>query len=101
MFTVKPKNLTIHGTINGQILGQEGTSLQLICTVISGIPEETLTWYNMPSAIGTGGPEMLNKRITPTRYDHMKTFTCRVTSDSLQESLQEKVTLKINCEFLS
>lgn len=81
------------------MFGQEGKSLQLICTVISGIPKETLTWYNMSTAVDTGGPEMLNITITPSRYDDNKNYTCRVNSDSLQALLQETVTLEIQCEF--
>lgn len=83
------------------MFGQEGKSLQLICTVISGITEETLTWYNMSTAIDTGGPEMLNITIKPTRYDDKKNYTCIVNSDSLQAlfTLQETITLEIQCEF--
>lgn len=101
ILTVKPKNLTIYGAVDGKLFGQEGKSLQLLCTVISGIPKETLTWYNMSSVIGTGGPGKLEKIITPTRYDDNKSYTCQVNSDSLQALLQETITLEIQCEFLS
>ncbi|CAC5383214.1 unnamed protein product [Mytilus coruscus] len=92
---VKPKNVTIDGTINGQICGQENVLLQLKCAVISGNPKETITWYNMSSNIETGGPESLIAAITPTRFDHRKQYTCRVNSTALQEPLEETVTLDI------
>lgn len=100
MLIVEPKNLTIHGTVDAILFGQEGENLQLLCTVTNGIPKETLTWYNMSSVIGTGGPDMLNITIKPTVYDNQKTFTCRVSRDSVQELLNETVTLKIQCKFL-
>lgn len=101
ILTVKPKYLRIHGTVNGKIFGQEGKSLTLLCTVISGIPAETLTWYNMSSVIGTGGPGMLLITILPTRYDHKTLYTCRATSNAFQQLLQKTVTLEIQCEFFS
>lgn len=96
-YTVKPKNITIAGTTNGIKYGQESVCLKLRCTVISGIPKETITWYNMSSIIATGGPTSLIANITPTRYDHKKQYTCRVNSTALQEPLEETVTLEIKC----
>lgn len=84
--------------INGQVCGQEHVLLRLKCDVISGNPKETITWYNMSSKVETGGPESLIAAITPTRYDHMKQYTCRVNSTALQEPLEKTVTLDIKCK---
>lgn len=98
-FSVEPKNPQIHGKINGKLDGQEGVHLQLLCTVTSGIPNETITWYNVSSKIDKGGPAILNTTITPSRYDHKKKYICSINHTSLQKPLQEIVTLDIKCEF--
>ncbi|VDI29170.1 Hypothetical predicted protein, partial [Mytilus galloprovincialis] len=95
LIQVEPKNPQIHGKINGKLDGQEGVHLQLLCTVTSGIPNETITWYNVSSKIDKGGPAILNTTITPSRYDHKKKYICSINHTSLQKPLQEIVTLDI------
>lgn len=53
----------------------------------------------MSSAIDIGGPAILKTTITPTRFDHKKKYRCLINQTSLQEPLQEIVTLDIKCEF--
>ncbi|CAC5411483.1 PVRL1 [Mytilus coruscus] len=93
---VKPTDIKIIHSINGIVHGEEGKSLNLTCTVKSGIPpEEIITWYNMSSLINTGGPGMLSVLITPSRNDHRTQYNCNVTSDSLHQPLQKNITLDI------
>lgn len=99
LFQVKPTDIQIINSTNGIVQGEEDESLNLICTVKSGIPsEERMTWYNMSAPINTGGPGMLSVLITPTRNDHRKQYSCNVTSDSLLQPLQKNITLDIKCE---
>ncbi|CAC5420413.1 unnamed protein product [Mytilus coruscus] len=91
---VKPTDIKILPSINGIVHGEEGKSLNLTCTVKSGIPpRETITWYNTSTPINTGGPGMLSVIVFPTRNDHNKQYNCKVTSDSLL--LQKNITLDI------
>ncbi|CAC5420423.1 unnamed protein product [Mytilus coruscus] len=93
---LKPTDIQILNSINGVVTGEESKSLNLTCTVKSGVPpEEIITWYNMSAPINTGGPGMLSVRITPTRNDHRKQYDCNVTSDSLLQPLQNNITLDI------
>lgn len=97
---MKPTDIQILNSINGAVTGEEGKSLNLTCTVKSGIPpEEKITWYNMSTPMNTGGPGILSVLITPTRNDHKKKYSCNVTSDSLLQPLQKNITLGIKCEY--
>lgn len=96
---VKPKNVKILRSKDEVIKGEEGNLLNLTCSVESGIPPETITWFNSSSPVKSGGPSVLTISIIPTRHHHHEQFSCKVEADSLLTPIQMNITLDIKCEF--
>ncbi|CAC5393277.1 unnamed protein product [Mytilus coruscus] len=92
---VPPSNITVNGENRGVLYGQEGHQLDLNCSVESGIPEESIVWYNSSLLLGSGGPRTFIWSIVPKRYDHERTFTCIVNSSVLRVSLNKSIMLDI------
>lgn len=98
-----PNNLTFLKTYKkGQqkhIRGIEGRSLDIICTVNSGKPPETLILTENGSTIQSGKSGDIVYSFVPSREDHMKSFECFAVSDTLERPLTDKVILDIQCKY--
>ncbi|CAC5383203.1 unnamed protein product [Mytilus coruscus] len=92
---VKPKNVKILHSENGVIKGEEGKVLNLTCSVESGIPPETITWYNVSSRLKYGGQGNLTIRIKTTKFHHTKMYSCKIEADTLLTPIQKNITLDI------
>lgn len=98
MFSALPNDIKIINSKKGILEGEENKLLNLTCTVNSGTPFETITWYNMSFPIKSGGPGTLSLMAIPTRKNHNEQYTCKVDSYSLINPLEETITLDIKCK---
>ncbi|CAG2191123.1 unnamed protein product [Mytilus edulis] len=89
------KEYKIHGADTGILHGTEYHSLVLNCSVMSGMPQEPIMWFNESFLLGIGGTDTFELNIIPQKYDHGKIYTCIVNSSVLMSTIHEKVQLDI------
>lgn len=77
----------------------EGIPLDLICTVISGIPKETLHWFEENVELVNGSSSQVVYKTVPQRIDNGRNLTCMVHHDYIDNPLLKTVMLNIKCKF--
>ncbi|XP_063418514.1 neural cell adhesion molecule 2-like [Mytilus trossulus] len=92
---VKPKNVEVLHSENGFIDVEEGKFLNLTCSVQSGIPPETITWFNRSSPVKSGGPGNLTISFITQKNHHNNQFSCKVEADSLLIPIYKNITIDI------
>ncbi|CAG2197246.1 unnamed protein product [Mytilus edulis] len=91
----QPSNISVNGANKGVRHGIEGRPLVLNCSVTSGIPDESILWYNGSVLLDIGGPGIFSMTIVPQRYDHDRIYTCIVNSSALRVPLKTSIMLDI------
>lgn len=71
--------------MNKKVCGTEDEHLELVCSIVSGVPEESMTWYKGQSVVKTGGPGKIHYAFIPTKLDHGQTFSCVVQNELLKK----------------
>ncbi|CAC5372541.1 CADM1 [Mytilus coruscus] len=92
---VPPRNISINDADTGVLHGTENHFLVLRCSVNSGVPKETIMWFNNSLLLGIGGPGTFELNIIPQKYDHGRFYTCIINSSALINFLQQTVKLDI------
>ncbi|VDI18452.1 Hypothetical predicted protein [Mytilus galloprovincialis] len=93
-----PNTLRITNSDSKQMsYGTESIALDLICTVISGIPKETLSWmFNGEVLVSDNSTDSLKYTIIPDRTFDYRVYTCQADSRYLKTPLIRNITLNID-----
>lgn len=78
----------------------ESIALDLICTVISGVPKETLSWiFNGKVLVSDNTTDSLKYTIIPDRTFDYRVYTCQADGRYLKTPLRRNITLNIDCKY--
>ncbi|CAC5422611.1 unnamed protein product [Mytilus coruscus] len=89
-----PKHMEIiNETSTGKIIGTQDFPVNLICTVDSGVPLNTLEWKNENRSIVGNYSDIVSYSFIATRDQHLKNFTC--TANNSFYLVEKKIQLFI------
>ncbi|CAC5378825.1 NCAM [Mytilus coruscus] len=92
-----PTNLKIENeTQNNTLQVEEGSMLQLVCSVHSGQPKEILQWITDTAVVKEGGQNgTITYRLNASSSDHMKIFICAAFKEALYHPITKQVRLDV------
>lgn len=82
-----------------EVFAKEGEQFQLICSVDSGIPPESLKWLSDQKIAAAGGPGVLIYNLVPNKSNEGKQYTCIAYNDDTTAGLNRTVTLRLYCKY--
>lgn len=95
-----PTDLKIkHLGRNSIINAFEGEDLILECTVISGCPNESLSWEHKGIKLLESTYGVAKYTISIMKHDHLSQYTCKAISPALKIPLSKTVTIVVHCEY--
>lgn len=71
----------------------------LECTVISGCPNESLSWVHKGIKLLESTYGVAKYTISIMKQDHLSQYTCKAISPALKIPLSKTVTIEVHCEY--
>lgn len=103
IFSGPPKDMQIysfHQNIEGsdKITANEEETINLLCNLTSGLPQENLMWLYKGKILIFGGPGSLSLTFTVLPKD-IGRYVCRANSSALDEDLIKTVYIDVLCKL--
>lgn len=96
-FVEAPKNLKIiNETSTGKLFWTQDFPVNLICTVNSGVPLNTIEWKNENRSVASNYSDIVSYSFIASRDKHLKNFTC--TANNSFYIVEKKIQLFIHCK---
>lgn len=84
-----------NATSDGFLIVIEGNEATIACFVESGQPKEEMILYQNLTKLITGGPAFIMYTFTPTRYDHLNSFTC-IANNNYSSNIETTIKLFVH-----
>lgn len=95
-----PNEVFYRNTIgeSDKITANEDETINLLCNITSGIPEENLIWFHKGKILTFGGPGSLTLKLTLLPRDSGR-YVCKANSSALEDAIVKTVHIDVLCKL--